>query len=63
MFLLFSNGDGSVARVFPAPEYEGTLEYLATLSVPVDAPWRIVSVLPEGPQEVWVWSEVDNDAD
>lgn len=57
--IIFRQADGTVAVLFPAPEYADQLEAIGHKDVPADCPWRIVdmSELPEAPQEAWVWSD------
>lgn len=57
--IIFQQEDGTVAVLFPAPEYADQLEAIGHKDVPDGCSWRIVNMdeLPAAPQEAWVWSD------
>jgi hypothetical protein len=58
--IIFPNGSGGVAVIYPAPEFADQTEAVAQKDVPAGKPWRIVdnSELPSrATRDLWLWTE------
>ena len=55
--IVFKTEGGGVAVMYPAPEFADQAETIAERDVPSGAQWRIVSSLPDAPQERWRWTD------
>jgi len=56
MNLVYPAAHGAVAVVRPAPDFDGDLQALAALAVPIGVAWRLVE-LPDAPQDQWCWTD------
>jgi hypothetical protein len=58
--IIYPNGDGGVAVIYPAPEFADQIEAVADKDVPEGAAWRIIdaSALPDrSSRNRWQWTE------
>ena len=56
MNLVYPVAHGAVALVRPAADFNGDLQALAALAVPLGVAWRVVE-LPDAPQDQWRWTD------